>query len=525
MPSHSAPSTKNPSNHFDVVVIGAGISGLTAAAFLTQAGARLLVCEQASQVGGLFNSFSRAGYQFDGGIKAVENSNVLMPMLAQLGILDRIQFQLSPIALITGDRLQSIRNFSDVEAYFKWLGELFPSEQDGLKRILGDTKTVFELLDGMLSFPIPFFDLPGSGNNARAEWFKRHGALLARMPRAAKLLKQDLRPYLQQSLENPDLINLLSDLFPDGTSAFFGLGYFRMFLDYYYPRGGIQTIPRVMADTIREQGGEIRLDTGVDRILLHAGQACGVRLANGEEIFSGHVIIASDLKRGLTALLPQGSLPVNFEKKLRSAGASHSVFNVFLGVDLPVESLELQGCQHIFYSPDLEGISEADRVCRPDYFTHVPQEISIPSTHDPSLAPPGKTGINISAMTSWLYAGGWDRAPGEYTRLKERCAQELVGSLEKFIPDLSSHIEFISIATPRTIYSLTSNSEGAIMGWSYHRQYTLPRGKFYQMRSSVLTPVPRLLTAGHWAFSPGGSPVAVLTGKLAAENIINQKIT
>ena len=90
---------------------------------------------------------------------------------------------------------------------------------------------------------------------------------------------------------------------------------------------------------------------------------------------------------------------------------------------------------------------------------------------------------------------------------------------------LSSHIEFISIATPRTIYSLTSNSEGAIMGWSYHRQYTLPRGKFYQMRSSVLTPVPRLLTAGHWAFSPGGSPVAVLTGKLAAENIINQKIT
>jgi len=507
---------------YDAIVIGAGLSGLTAAAFLAKEGARVLVCEQGAQPGGLFNSFRREGYQFDGGIKAVENSAVMMPMLAQLGLLERIEFQRSPIALVTSSHVQSILGFSDVEAYFQLLSTLFPDEQVGLQRVLRDTKIVFDLLDGMLSFPIPFFDLPGTGNSARGNWFKSNRAIFSHLPGAIALMNKELRPYLKQHLRNTGLINLLSDLFPDGTSVFFGLGYFRMFLDYYYPRGGIQTIPQTLSTAVCEWGGEIRLNTRVQQVLLKDGQACGVRLSTGEEFFSDYVIAASDLRQALTNLLPEGLLPDRFNRKLKQAQVSHSVFNVFLGVDLPAEQLNLQGCQHIFYTPDLNGISETDRVSRLDYFRHVPQEISIPSLHQPEMAPPGKLAMNISAMTSWQFIGGWERSPAEYDRLKNDCARDLIGSLEKFIPNLSEHIELCITATPRTIKSLTSNTEGAIMGWSYQRQRTLPRGQFYQMRSSVLTPISHLLTAGHWAFSPGGSPVAVLTGKLAAETILKK---
>jgi phytoene dehydrogenase-like protein len=80
---HHSPSDQR----YDAIVIGAGLSGLTAAAYLAQAGARVLVCEQTEQISGLFNSFERNGYQFDSGIKAVENSAVMLPMLAQLGLL------------------------------------------------------------------------------------------------------------------------------------------------------------------------------------------------------------------------------------------------------------------------------------------------------------------------------------------------------------------------------------------------------------------------------------------------------
>ena len=132
----------NKSELYDVVIIGGGISGLTAAAFLSKGGAKVLVCEQADHVGGLFNSFWQSGYSFDGGIKAVENSSVMMPMLAQLGLLEQIHFQTSPIALVTGGQVQVIRQFSDVEAYFHLLERFFPEDQAGLKQIQKDMKTV-----------------------------------------------------------------------------------------------------------------------------------------------------------------------------------------------------------------------------------------------------------------------------------------------------------------------------------------------------------------------------------------------
>lgn len=515
--------TRNKTYTYDAIVIGGGLSGLTAAAFLAKEGVRVLVCEQADQVGGLFNSFWRSGYLFDGGIKAVENSSVMMPMLSQLGLLEQIRLIPNPIALVTGGQVQVVQHFNDVEAYFHLLEEFFPSEQAGLKQVLQDTRTIYELMDGFLSFPIPFFDPPQGGNEARAEWLKIHGSLLTRLPRAASLMNQDLRPYLQRHLRNPNLINLISDLFPDGTSVFFGLGYFRMFLDYYYPEGGIQVIPRAMADSVRKWGGEIRLNTRVDQVLLDGKQAFGVRLSNGEEIHAGYIIAASDLRQALTHLVPETVLPARFNQKLHAAEVSHSVFNVFLGIDVPAESLNLHGCSHIFYHPDLYGINEEDRITRSDYFAHVPQEISIPCLHQPELAPQGKTGMIISAMTSWQYGNGWERESTEYKQMKESYTHELIASLEKYIPHLSDHIDICFSATPHTIASRTSNTQGAIMGWSFHRQRTFSRSNFLQMRSSVLTPVPRLLTAGHWAYSPGGSPVAVLTGKLAAEAILHGK--
>ena len=508
---------------YDVIIVGAGISGLTAAAFLARGGAKVLVCEQADKSGGLFSSFWHSGYCFDGGIKAIENSSVMMPMLAQLGLLDEIQFEPSPVALIAGGKVQVVRNFGDIEAYFRILKELYQDEAQGLDQILRDTKTIYEIMDGFLSFPIPFFDRPERGGDARSAWIKQHGSsLLKRSPKLFSFMHQELRPYLQKYLHDLRLINLLSDLFPDGTSVFFGLGYFRMFLDYYYPHGGIQVVPQALENAIQRWGGAFRFGARVTGILLRGQSARGVRLANGEEIEAEYTIAASDLRQTLTRLVPEGILPKRFEHKLQAAKVSHSVFNVFLGLDQAPETLNFEGCAHVFYHPDMEGISEEDRINRDDYFTHVPQELSIPCMHQSGLAPEGKTGLVISAMTSWQFGGGWDRPQPAYQKMKDRATRELIMSLEKHIPRLGEHIEVCLSATPLTIANRTSNSEGAIMGWSYHRGEAFSRGSFLQMNSSVYTPISRLLTAGHWTYSPGGSPVAVLTGKLAAEAVLHK---
>ncbi len=71
---------------FDAIIVGGGIAGLTSAAYLAKAGKSVLLCEQQEKCGGLVNSFERDGFTYDGGVRALEDSGVLFPMLRQLGI-------------------------------------------------------------------------------------------------------------------------------------------------------------------------------------------------------------------------------------------------------------------------------------------------------------------------------------------------------------------------------------------------------------------------------------------------------
>jgi hypothetical protein len=84
-------------------------------------------------------------------------------------------------------------------------------------------------------------------------------------------------------------------------------------------------------------------------------------------------------------------------------------------------------------------------------------------------------------------------------------------------------VEFSLTGTPYSLYTRTLNEKGAIVGWSYDRAVTWSRGSILQIARSVRTPIANLLMAGHWAFSPGGSPVAVLTGRLAASAILKPR--
>ena len=70
----------------DVLVVGAGAAGLTAAAYCAKAGLNTLVCERAEKIGGLIGTFFHEGFAFDAGIRAFEDSGVITPMLRSLGI-------------------------------------------------------------------------------------------------------------------------------------------------------------------------------------------------------------------------------------------------------------------------------------------------------------------------------------------------------------------------------------------------------------------------------------------------------
>ena len=82
--------------NYDVIIVGGGIAGLTAAAYVAQAGHKTLLCEKESTCGGLVRTFERGGFVYDGGIRAIENSGIVFPMLRQLGLdIDFVKSQVS----------------------------------------------------------------------------------------------------------------------------------------------------------------------------------------------------------------------------------------------------------------------------------------------------------------------------------------------------------------------------------------------------------------------------------------------
>jgi all-trans-retinol 13,14-reductase len=117
---------------YDVVMIGAGIGGLTCAATLVKGGKKVLICEQHSKPGGYVTSFTRNGFVFDGGTQSLSYGNIIFRILKDLEIWNKIKFVKVNYQIITPDmnlRLDSL------PAYVSELKRLFPEDSRGIETL------------------------------------------------------------------------------------------------------------------------------------------------------------------------------------------------------------------------------------------------------------------------------------------------------------------------------------------------------------------------------------------------------
>ena len=284
----------------------------------------------------------------------------------------------------------------------------------------------------------------------------------------------------------------------------------------------MQKLTRTLSENILEHGGEIRTGTLVKKILVDSGKAFGVELEGGQQVSSEFVISASDMKRTFLDLIDPLQLEPQYRERLQNAEIGESAVGVFLGTDISPDKLQVQGCPHIYVFPDYHGIESRERLDE-NFFSRTPVEISIPCLYDSSLALEGKTGIIISALASADFAEKWGieggKATAKYLEIKSIVTDQLIDTASKIIPDLKAHIILKETATPYTYQRHTLNSGGSVCGWTYDRKTTFHRKGIDNFRTAVLTPIDRLLKAGHWTVYPGGAPVCILTARLAAEHV------
>lgn len=527
---------------YDVAIVGGGMAGLTAAAYLSAAGYSTAVFEKEAMTGGLVNSFDYNGFRFDGGIRAIENSGIIQPMLRQLG-LDIIFVQNGVSIGIEKDivRLESEDSLYDYQAL---LVKQFPESAGDVRCIITHVRRVMDYMRVLYGIDNPLFlNLKKDREyliKTILPWLFKYLFTIRKIQK----LNTPIDDYLRGLTKNRVLVDLIAQHFFQKTPAFFALSYFSLYLGYQYPKGGTGVLADRLAEYTRNHGGEFltnTLITGVDPQKRELTDAAGMRYGYRMLVW------AADLKSlyrmvnpDTIADLPARRLVRAQADAVRDKVGGDSILTLYLMTDLDKSYFEAVCSPHFFYTPVREGlgnipldvIREASGSPQPystdkaalfawvsEYLRLTTYEISIPVMRDESLAPRGQTGLIVSTLFEHSLARHLSSL-GIYEEFKAFCGGRILDILDaSCFPGLKGKVSGRFVSTPLTLERKTGNSDGAITGWAFTNPSIPVTSEMRKIASSVLTPIPDVLQAGQWAFSPSGLPIAVLTGKLAADRV------
>ena len=529
----------------DVLIVGGGMAGLTTAAYLSRAGLKILLCEKEPKTGGLVSSFEHKGFVFDGGIRAIENSGIVLPMLRQLGI--QVDFLPSTVSIGIGDDVVRITSPDSLRAYQELLEKHFPENKKDIAAIIREIGNIMGYMDVLYGIDNPLFlDLqkdPQYVFRTILPWALKY---VLTMPKLGKLYGP-VDEYLARLTHNRALIDLIAQHFFQKTPTYFALAYFSLYLDYQYPRGGTGALARAMERFVLENGGEIRTGTEITNVDPGTHEAMD---AQGQSYRYKKLVWAADAKtlyrilnlKSIASMAAVSNIQAR-QKAVSDKIGGDSIFTVYLTLNLDKAYFEKIAGAHFFYTPSLSGLSHASLDDLRDsqggssptgfisdkpriaawlerYLELTTYEISCPVLRDAALAPEGKTGLIVSSLFDYALAKHI-QAMGWYEEFRRLVAERMVEVLDASIyPGLKAAVMDSLNSTPLTIEKISGNAEGAITGWAFTNEFMPAVNKLPKVASSVLTPIPDTYQAGQWTYSPSGLPISILTGKLAADRVL-----
>jgi phytoene dehydrogenase-like protein len=520
---------------YDAIVVGGGIAGLIATAYLSKSGLRTLLCEKEPSCGGLINSFKRDGFVFDGGIRAMENSGVLLPMLKHLGV--ELELVRNHVSLGIEDRVIRLGSEASVADYQALLESLYPQSIDEIGKIIDQIRQIMQYMQVQYGINNPIFlDMKQDRGYMIKEilpWMVKYALTVPKIT----ALNQPVVDFLGQYTRNQSLLDIISQHFFQQTPAFFALSYIKLYLDYNYPLGGTGKLVEKMTEFIESHAGNI--STKTDIRMVDPGNRI-VMDAQGNEYKYRKLVWAADLKSFyrlvyLEHIHDQRVKEAILHRKdeVDDKVGNDSIYTVYLAVNLDKSYFDHIASEHFFYTPSRRGQSMAgplplqarrDEIERwlKEFFALTTYEISIPVLRDPSLAPAGQSGLIVSvlfdyALTDRIQEMGW------YEPFKALCERYVVATLDASIyPGLQQAVLNQFSSTPLTMARLSGNSEGAITGWSFTNQHMPAESRLPKIMKAINTPIPHVFQAGQWTYSPAGLPISIITGKLAADRVIKE---
>lgn len=495
---------------FDVIIIGAGISGLTAAALLSKSGLKVCVLERHYLIGGYLQGFDRQDFVFDTAIhwlnQCGENGTVTK-VFKYLG-----EDFPKPVTMksihkhITSDYEFVLTN--NPEILKNQLIHDFPHEEKGIEKFFKAARKVAEV-----SNKFPKFFISNEAMSGIRKWtfsLKQLHIIYPLIKYALYGGEKGVKKGLRKFFKDERMLNLFCSE-PDLLSCLFPIAW-AYNQDYQNPPiGGSKVIPAWLESKISKNGSEVILSAEVVNIAIENNEFRGVTYKKRHKEYSltaSHLIAACDIDTVYNKLLPPAAVPQKLKTTIDNSELYSSSLTISIALNCTAESLGFGDVMLYVFN---EETARTEHISGDPHKSFI--SILAPTVRDKTLAPENKGTLNIFVPAWMNYEDNWKttiNAKGEFVRtdaykkLKEDFAQIIFERIEgKICPNLREHILFYEVATPITYHRYTHNKDGSMMG-------TRP-GKV-NMKSKVAhykSPVKNLFIGGHWAELGGGVPIAV----------------
>jgi len=488
---------------YDVIVIGSGIGGLTAASLLAKSGKSVLVIEAHDRPGGYAHGFNRKRYHFDSGVhltsgcgkRGYQGGQVIYKLMNALGIAAQIEFvPVNPFSQACYPDF-TVSLPTTIDDFVSTLGQFFPDEVYGLRNLLDLCLQITEEV-------------------AKADEVMADSGLFAqieeKLPAFNQYRKFTLTEVCQHFINDPKLLSLFATNWPYlglPPSQVSFVYWAAMLIGYlvdgaYYCKGGFQKYANALVQGLRQNNGAIVYKTWVKKVEIEKQQVRGIVTDSGRQIGADVVISNADMRQTIFNLVGIEHFPKRYLQRLDRMRHSLSIFAVYIATDLPIHEMRFAQEAFCYQSQDHEENFATIERGEISFIS-----ITMPTLTDNSLAPEGEHVLMLTTLLPYQTCTAWKQ-------LKPVVVEQMLDRAECYIPGLKEHLLFVDAGSPETMRRYTQNYQGAAYGWDVTPDQIGPG------RMSNRSPVPGLYFAGHWT-TPGGGVYGVsVSGMQTAQQIL-----